>query len=293
MLTQKVFIYSPSSLGNTRYSFELYFVDTSVAKYVNIGDAVSDNAGNEYVIEDAGDLPVSDGRRVTCRAITHDVLPAEDSGYDSSIYTPGQIDYTPQVKTSGEITSVANYEPWNYQYTLEANWFEPLQSSNARIGDSIVDSSGKEFIITYLSTDKFSSAFRVQEREKTMVPPIAGAATLYRSTSTYKFFQGNNLSADANLRILQRDNAIVDQMSNGTWNDFFHSVTAEEIAAKRIVLSNTPKDTTKVNVEFEGGPDIEGHGIDYMLESNIYRWDGMGLDGVLIEGDLLQFQYFS
>jgi len=210
MLSQSVFIFDPSSIGGGLYTLKLYFNDTSKAGFLATGDYVKDTVNNRYEVT-AGTFPFVDGSTLTVQFVDNDVLPVEDTDYNSTCYTPGQIDYAPAVKTAGAIYNALLYNTTNYEYSLEASWDLGAEAAKAQVGDSIVDQLGKEFLITYIDpAQRFSVPFRVQEKEKVGQIPFAGAATMYRSTQNHKLFQGNPITDAARTVIRNRDNVLVD-----------------------------------------------------------------------------------
>jgi len=68
----------------------------------------------------------------------------------------------------------------------------------------------------------------------------------------------------------------------------YHTVTAGELAAKQFNLLAAP-----TSVDFSdmvgGGPLHEG--VDYSLAGVVYDWNGLGLDGVIAEGDIVRIAY--
>jgi hypothetical protein len=210
MLSQSVFIFDPSSIGGGLYTLKLYFNDTSKAPFLATGDYIEDTATNRYEVT-AGTFPFTDGSTITVQFVDNDVLPVEDTDYNSACYTPGQIDYAPAVKTAGAIYNPVLYNTTNYEYSLEASWDLGSEAAKAEVGDSIVDQLGKEFVITYLDpAQRFSVAFRVQEKEKVGSLPFSGSATLYRPTQNHNLFQGDPITDAARTTIRNRDNVLVD-----------------------------------------------------------------------------------
>lgn len=64
----------------------------------------------------------------------------------------------------------------------------------------------------------------------------------------------------------------------------------ENVFNRFITLSDTPVVPQNVTVTPEGGI-TQVNGIDFRVVGNTIRWDGMGLDGVLDETDVLLVQY--
>lgn len=78
----------------------------------------------------------------------------------------------------------------------------------------------------------------------------------------------------------------------GTENLEYHTVTAGEETAKQFTLTNPPGDTTKVLVDIIGGTS-QAFSIDFTISGSTFDWNGLGLDGILIENDVVRLKYFS
>lgn len=297
MLSSAVAIISPTPLGGGQYQFQLHFEDSSKAKHLRVGDYIKSGVNEDkYEIDTWNGYPsdFSSGSIVTTTYVDNDVIPIVDSGYNSEAYTPNQIDLRPLLQTPGQIGNISAYSGQNYEYELQASWDDLVQADLAQVGDSIVDSDGKEFIITHLETNKFSSAFRMQEAEKVGIGPIAGVATLYRSTSKHNLYQGSAMSDPARTNIFNRDKKLLDKKIgvNGDWVTTKHTITAGEASAKEFTLSYTPHTPSEVIVFPYGGTLVE-YGTDYTISGDTFSWSGLGLDGILAENDEIQFMYFT
>jgi len=211
MLSQGIYIYQPASVGSGDYTATLYFSSSTKAKYLAIGDYLEDSVGNKYEVISGTTIPFSDGATVKVHYLDNDVSPVQDIGFDSKAYTPGQIDYAPKYRTSGNITSASIYASEEYEYTVSATWDSPSQSNQVVVGDKFVDKSGKEYEITFLTGSKFGDPFRCKEVEKIGQLPEIGVATVYHPTENQEFFQGMELTDPARTNIFNRDKVIIDQ----------------------------------------------------------------------------------
>lgn len=210
MLSTPCFIFNPASSGGGVYTFELFWQSSFIAQFLNIGDTIRDSTGNEYEVVAPTTIPNSDGNTITTQYITADVLPVEDTGFDSEAFTPGQVDLRPVFRTEGSIGTQSLFSGPDYEYTVTASWVNSAEANKAVVGDSIVDSSGKEYAITFLDTNRFGDPFRIEEVEKVGVPPTIGSASLYRPTTNKGFYQGSPLSDPARTTIFHRDEALTD-----------------------------------------------------------------------------------
>ena len=206
MINTKVYLYSPSSLGSGSYTVTIYFQQSSNASYLNLGDVITDTAFNSYEITNAT-LPFSDGGSVTVHFITTDILPVEDTDYNSIFNTPGTFDPNPRLKTTGYLYEIALFDSLNYEYTCRFAPDDNATAQNALVGDKILDFNGKEFEITFLPPAKFTDVdpFRVKEVELEAKNPSEGNSTLYSSTVSYKFYQGSDFTDFARTAIQDRD----------------------------------------------------------------------------------------
>ena len=212
MLSASVGILNGTSIGGGNYTMNVYFEDGSKAKFLRVGDTVRDRLGNEYLVSTWSVYPsdFASGGQITSSFITSDTAPATSSGYDATVFTPGQVDVRSPVRTSGVLGSASIYSGQNYEYSVSASWSDGVEAAQAIVGDSIVDSEGKEFEISYLSTGRFAQPFRVIEVIKEGQAPAPGAASLYRPTSNYGLFQGTQITDPARTVVRNRDDFILD-----------------------------------------------------------------------------------
>jgi hypothetical protein len=212
MLSTSVFIFNPTFIAGNTYTIELYYSPASSAKFTRHGDVITDTAMNTYEIANSTSLPVGDGDVVTVTALSNNVLPVEDDDYNSTIATPGQVDLRPAVRTAGTLNSAVLLSGPNFSYTVTASWDSSSSANASEIGDSVVDSTGKEYKILSFSnpTTKWATTVVIQEVEKVGITPAAGQASLYRSTSNFALFQGSPISDAARTVIRNRDNFLID-----------------------------------------------------------------------------------
>lgn len=78
----------------------------------------------------------------------------------------------------------------------------------------------------------------------------------------------------------------------GTENLIYHTVTAGEEAAKQFTLTTAPADATKVLVDVIGGTSQQ-YLVDFTIAGSNFSWSGLGLDGLLVENDIVRIKYFS
>jgi hypothetical protein len=211
MLPQNVFIFNPASIGGGNYTIDVFFQDTSKAKFLNVGDRITDTSANVYEVTILSGTPNVDGGTVTFSFITNDVLPQVDVDFDSIIGTPGQDDLGTEVQTGGELSSISIFNATNYEYTITGTWVNSAEANKAAVGDLVTDFNGKEFTITFIDgVSGFGVPFRATETEKVGESPVPGGATLYRGSPNFGYFQGSFVRNDSLLRIRNRDNAVTD-----------------------------------------------------------------------------------
>ncbi len=68
------------------------------------------------------------------------------------------------------------------------------------------------------------------------------------------------------------------------------TLTAGEAAAKEIILTNVPVNTTKVTLDLIGGTSQQ-IGLDFNVSGSVLTWDGFSLETVLETGDKLRIIY--
>jgi len=70
----------------------------------------------------------------------------------------------------------------------------------------------------------------------------------------------------------------------------YHTMTAPEISAKQFTMNFTPADNINVLCDVVGGVTQE-YGTDFTITSNIFDFNGLGLDGVLNVNDIIRLHY--
>lgn len=72
----------------------------------------------------------------------------------------------------------------------------------------------------------------------------------------------------------------------------YFTLTLGEIIAGQVTLASTPIHPAKVLLTpYEGVPSF--YGLDFTVAGNVLSWTGLGLDGLLGPGDILQVVYIS
>jgi len=245
MLLEKVFVFNPASLGGGSYTIDLFFSNPAKAKYLAIGDQVQDTNTNRYQITSAT-FPYQDGTTVTFSFVDNDVIPLLDSGFDSVAFTPGQADLRPAMRTAGSAGSFIIFDSTNYEYE---GLFSPtisVEANKAVVGDSIVDSNGKEFVITFIDgASRFNINIRMQERDKVGEFPSGGDGTLYRSSTNRNFFQGTEITDPARTNIFNRDKVIID-LNLGSGGGGGEANTSSNVGGENEVF----KQKTSLDFEF-------------------------------------------
>lgn len=212
MLNNPALIHAPTFLSGSDFRIQLYFKDSSKAKYLNIGDIVKDSSGNEYAASIV-DLPLQDGEFITVTAVGSIVLPVEDIDYDSVAYTPSQKNYDGEFNTYGLIHFASLHDSVAYEYSIRATWDGSYEENLAEPGDRIVDSKGKEYSIVYIEpVQRFNTFCRVTEVHRTGDEPTVGPSSLFRATTNYGFYQGTQLDNEQHSKILNRDAVVIDCM---------------------------------------------------------------------------------
>jgi hypothetical protein len=75
--------------------------------------------------------------------------------------------------------------------------------------------------------------------------------------------------------------------------DLIYTITSEDIAEKRIVLSFIPEFPERIKLTPDGGP-LQVYGVDYIIVNrNEITWEGLGLDGFLETDEVVFINYFA
>lgn len=77
---------------------------------------------------------------------------------------------------------------------------------------------------------------------------------------------------------------------SGYSNVDYHTITAPEAAAKAFNLAALPANPALALVDLIDGP-AQQIGVDYDITGVVFDWNGLGLDGVLITGDVVRVAY--
>jgi len=67
-------------------------------------------------------------------------------------------------------------------------------------------------------------------------------------------------------------------------------ISVQEISDKYLILSETPAAPESVVFDPGMGPNLMP-GLHYAVSQAVVSWDGLGLDGIIIEGDNYRIQY--
>ena len=297
MLLAKIWVFNPTSIGDGKYTIDLYFADPTRPQYVALGDYIKDTASNEYELISPTAIPFTDGNTVTVLYKTTNTLPVADSDYDSDFYTPNQLDVRPKMKTAGEVYSRSVYDGSNYEYSVAVAWTNPSEEAKAAVGDRIVDFGGKEFELTFIDpVSRFSVNCRVKEIEKEGILPLVGVATMYTPTENFSFFQGTEIEDPSRTNIFNRDKFLIDRLlssgGGGTGNFKVEELelTSTEITNKEVSLQESPIVGNVILDVMQGTS--QRYGIDFTITNNILSWSGSELDGLLEVSDSLRIAYF-
>lgn len=68
------------------------------------------------------------------------------------------------------------------------------------------------------------------------------------------------------------------------------NLTTQEVADKKIILSNIPSFPETTMLSLEGGT-LQRYGVDYVVNSQELSWNGLELDNFLEPGDVLRIYY--
>lgn len=281
MLESVIGLFGGSSIGSGQHTVDVFYQDGSQAIFTRVGDTIRDSLDNEYEVLTWAGFPNDfiSGTQMTLQFITVDAPPSNSSGFDSAIFTPGQIDVRPAVQTSGTIGGISNFSGQNFEYELSASWDDAASAANAIVGDSVVDSTGKEYIITFLTSNLFADPFRVAEVEQEGIPPVGGEATLYRSTLNFDFFQGTELTDSARTTIFNRDKFLIDSLLTNSGDSGAGSLIQSE-------FDNGSGGTFSIGTPVRVDSSNQLQPVDVSEESHILALAGVAAENITTSGNV-------
>ena len=288
--------------SSPNYTFNLLFQDGNDAKFLRVGDHITSSAtGDRYQISTWAGYPSDfvSNTQVTATAVDNDVVPTNDTGFDSLANTPGQLHPFPTVQDEGVVGNISIYSGQDFEWTCEYAPTDNVEAQKAVVGDFIADKNGRAFQISFLDpTNRFNDPIRVVEQDAIGEPPVGGIASLFTATPNLELFNGSEINALAHNALTNRSRYIVDQQpsggsSNGDFQLIPRTITALEASNKKLTISPTPADTDEVAFFLLGGS-AQKPGVDYeIINGDELSWSGLGLDGFLGENDMVLILYFS
>jgi hypothetical protein len=72
----------------------------------------------------------------------------------------------------------------------------------------------------------------------------------------------------------------------------YHTITAGEETAKALTLPAAPAEPAKVLLDMIGGS-AQIYSVDFIIAGTTLSWNGLGLDGVLLENDVVRIYYYA
>ena len=73
---------------------------------------------------------------------------------------------------------------------------------------------------------------------------------------------------------------------------YYHTLTSGDISAKQITLLTEPAEPTKVLLDWVGVCS-QIYSVDFSISGTTLSWNGLGLDGVLLAGDIIRIHFLS
>ena len=125
-------------------------------------------------------------------------------------------------------------------------------------------------LVSFVTTDWTYNV--ISNQIEFVVPPILGV-------EVYIFF-------------LTEGESITVPSPSGVQQVEYRTITLAEELAKQLTLIATPAVPNKTIVDIIGGTAQE-YAVDFTVSTNILDWNGLGLDGFLVEGNKLRIHYFS
>lgn len=109
--------------------------------------------------------------------------------------------------------------------------------------------------------------------------PIVGAATILNFLGSVSVANAGGGKADITITGAGYDTVI------------FHTLTAGEVAAKQLNLPSAPANPNLMLVDQVDGTPALRIGVDFSVAGTLVDWNGLGMDGVVAEGDVIRFAY--
>lgn len=169
--------------------------------------------------------------------------------------------------------------------TGAASWLEvgkPIIGVK-EIPAGLVNGINKDYTITVTPVDGTLAVLRngsvVPESELSFAHPVISftdAPSVGQIIEAYYLTNGSAATVQLNA-----SNHVVEN----------REITAGEIVAKQLTLTNTPAVSTKVIVDVRGGS-VQVYGLDFIVTGAILDWSGYDLDGQIIAGSILRIQYY-
>ena len=118
---------------------------------------------------------------------------------------------------------------------------------------------------------------RITKTQRTSL--ILEAAEVVFDTDLKVYFGGDGLTTGG-VPLAKGSGSIVDVFI----------LTQQDLTNKQILLSQSPLDAGAVKLLPQGGIE-QINGIDFVVQNNVLRWDGFGLDNFFEVGDIITVTY--
>ena len=107
-----------------------------------------------------------------------------------------------------------------------------------------------------------------------------------------EFVSAPATSVDIYVFYLTEGDIISVPVPSGTKVVEYHEILAAEETAKEFTLAQTAAEPTKVIADVIGATSQQ-YSVDFVISSNKFNWNGLGLDGSLTQGDVVRLIYFT
>jgi len=246
MEASAAYIYTPSSVS-TWYECALYLTPPSAVSQVRVGDILTDTSANEYSVfgffnpsipaQDETTNLFQDGWTVKLNWITANVLPAADTGYDSSIESPVIPSYLPDVSwgafASNIVTSIPAY---TYQCDLSVNSSGDPGAGSVAVDYFMVDFDGNIYrIIQVISVSSPTTVRLYDINELPNNPPSSNLGYVYQPK------RGSTIMSQAKYYVL-------DQAARDKANNIEKAVAWEHRGLELQIGQSTYTNVTKLDV---------------------------------------------
>lgn len=207
-------------------------------------------------------------------------LPAISAqNYKSSVATLADLPATGNADGDVRVTrDTSDIYVWN---ATSSSWVTPsggggsgLSNLNGQTGSSQSFSTGTSGSDFNISSSSNIHTFNIPNASTTARGVLSTAAQTIGGDKTFN----DDVAINGDFQLARRSESF--------------TLSAGQIAAKSVTLSRTPYTISETKVFIKDGPpQFEGVSNDFTVTGTTLSWNGLGLDGILVTGDLMTVEY--